>query len=79
MCLYHPYPVAQPIVLEPVEVVQNAYFPQIVPIIHTVKVIQKNHPVPIPNHIYNVIREEENCTVSSVKNKRSRSKSKAKR
>ena len=70
---------AQPIVLEPVEVVHNAFFPQIVPVIHTVKVIQKNHPVPIPNHIYNVIHEEENCcTVSSAK-KRSRSKSRSKR
>ncbi|MGF7046116.1 hypothetical protein J2T13_000578 [Paenibacillus sp. DS2015] len=57
-------PPADPIICDPIVVVEDYYYPQIVPIVHTVKVIKRHHCVPVPKHIYNCVTEEQELNVS---------------
>ncbi|GGG03280.1 hypothetical protein [Paenibacillus abyssi] len=66
MSCYH-CPPAGPI-YDPPRVVYNDYFyPQIVPVIHTVEIVNRHHCVPIPKHITQFKVRDEFCTISSRK------------
>ncbi|RAW14310.1 hypothetical protein DC345_15190 [Paenibacillus taichungensis] len=60
-----------PIVCDPIQVVEDYYIPQIVPVIHPIEVIKKHHCVPIHHHMYPVVvKEEDPCYVSSYNGKK---------
>jgi len=62
----HYCPPLCPIVCDPIQVVEDYYIPQIVPVIHPIEVIKKHHCVPIHHHMYPVVvNEEDPCYVSS--------------
>lgn len=54
----NPCPPVSPIVCEPIVVVRDHYVPQIVPVIHPIKVVDKIHCVPVEKHIYTYSEEE---------------------
>ncbi|WP_082423159.1 hypothetical protein [Paenibacillus dakarensis] len=51
-------PPVSPIVCEPVVIVRERFIPQIVPVIHPIKVVDKVHCVPVHHHIYKWENEE---------------------
>ncbi|AJS57716.1 hypothetical protein [Paenibacillus sp. IHBB 10380] len=63
-------PPADPVICDPIIVFEDYYYPQIVPIVHTVKVVKRNHCVPVPKHIYNCITEEQEVNVSGYTSKK---------
>lgn len=74
----HCCPQVSPIVCDPIQVVQDYYIPQIVPVIHPIEVVKQHHYVPIPHHMYPVvIREEGPMSISSHKKKNVKKSSKA--
>lgn len=60
-------PPADPVFTDPTVIVQDFFYPQIVPIVHTIEVVKRHHCVPVPQHVVNYVQREENCTVSSHK------------
>ncbi|MGO4788089.1 hypothetical protein AB4124_11785 [Paenibacillus sp. 2KB_20] len=54
----NPCPPVSPIVCEPIVVVRDHYVPQIVPVIHPIKVVDKIHCVPVEKHVYTYSEEE---------------------
>ncbi|MCM3171078.1 MULTISPECIES: hypothetical protein [Paenibacillus] len=77
----HFCPPVCPIVCDPIQVVQDYYIPQIVPVIHPIEVIKKHHCVPIPHHMYPVVVKEEDMGmgyVSSYKGKKKSAKKSSK-
>ncbi len=55
----HCCPEVSPIVCDPIQVVQDYYIPQIVPVIHPIEIVKQHHCVPIPHHMYPVVVKEE--------------------
>lgn len=55
----YPCPAADPIICDPIVVVQDCYYTQVVPVIHTIQVVKRTHCVPIEKHIYNYVNVEE--------------------
>lgn len=51
-------PPVSPIVCEPIVIVRDHFVPQIVPVIHPIKVVDKVHCVPVEKHIYTYTNEE---------------------
>ncbi|MFC7681520.1 hypothetical protein [Paenibacillus sp. GCM10028914] len=51
-------PPVSPIVCEPIVIVRDHFVPQIVPVIHPIKVVDKVHCVPVQQHIYKWENEE---------------------
>ncbi|PQP87624.1 hypothetical protein CPT76_22275 [Paenibacillus sp. AR247] len=75
-------PPADPIFTDPTVVYQDYYYPQVVPIVHTVEIVKRHHCVPVPKHCYNYVVRDENIvgTVSAYRgSKRAARKSRAKR
>ena len=52
-------PVVEPIVCDPIIVVRDHYFTQVVPVVHTIQVVNRHHCVPVERHIYNYETVEE--------------------
>ncbi|GAB6990646.1 hypothetical protein JCM16418A_26960 [Paenibacillus pini] len=68
-CHHHQHPCfncppADPVFTDPTVIVQDFYYPQIVPIVHTIKVVKRHHCCPVPKHIYNYVTTDENVEVS---------------
>lgn len=63
-------PPADPIYTDPTVIVQDFYYPQIVPVVHTVQVVKRHHCVPVPKHVYNYVESDQNCSVSTNSVKR---------
>lgn len=57
-CNENPCPPLSPIVCDPIVIVRDHYLPQIVPVIHPIKVVDKIHCVPVEKHIYTYCEEE---------------------
>lgn len=55
----YPCPAAEPVICEPIVVVQDYYYTQVVPVIHTIKVVKRHHCVPVEKHIYNCVTVDE--------------------
>ncbi|OMF13062.1 hypothetical protein BK127_20925 [Paenibacillus sp. FSL H7-0331] len=58
-------PPADPVFTDPTQVIRNYYYPQPVPVIHPVEVINRHHCVPVPHHFVSCTVKDEVCTVSS--------------
>ena len=59
-CHHHgPCPEVSPIVCDPIVIVRDHYVPQIVPVIHPIKVVDKIHCCPVEKHIYTYSQEVE--------------------
>lgn len=68
-------PPVSPIICDPIVIVRDHYVPQIVPVIHPIKVVDKVHCVPVQQHIYKWENEEEvGCANVSSKSTPSKSK-----
>ncbi|OAB43134.1 hypothetical protein [Paenibacillus antarcticus] len=52
-------PAVDPIVCDPIVVVRDHYFTQVVPVIHTIQVVNRHHCIPVEKHIYNCVTVEE--------------------
>jgi len=52
-------PAVEPIVCDPIVVVRDHYFTQVVPVIHTIQVVNRHHCIPVEKHIYNCVTVEE--------------------
>jgi len=90
-CHHHgPCPEVSPIVCDPIVIVRDHYVPQIVPVIHPIKVVDKIHCCPVEKHIYTYSQEVEdgvyggagvrNVAVSAkLSKKRERARSRRKR
>ncbi|GAB6929582.1 hypothetical protein JCM10914A_35650 [Paenibacillus sp. JCM 10914] len=57
-CNQNPCPHVSPIVCDPIVVIRDHFVPQIVPVIHPIKVVDKVHCVPVEQHIYTYSEEE---------------------
>lgn len=57
-CNENPCPAVSPIVCDPIVIVRDHYVPQLVPVIHPIKVVDKIHCVPVEKHIYTYSEEE---------------------
>lgn len=67
-------PPVDPIICDPIVIVRDHFIPQIVPVIHPIKVVDKVHCVPVQKHVYAWEHEEEGCaTVSSKSTSKKRS------
>lgn len=51
-------PPVSPIICDPIVIVRDHFVPQIVPVIHPIKVVDKVHCVPVEQHIYKWENEE---------------------
>lgn len=86
-CKENPCPAVSPIVCEPIVIVRDHYVPQLVPVIHPIKIVDKIHCVPVEKHIYTYSEEEVRTgaggyggvTVSSKRTKKSVSSSRSHR
>ena len=83
-------PQVDPVFCDPIVVVQDFFYPQVVPVVHTIQVVKRHHCVPVSKHIYNYVTTdeaiEERVGVSGRKSKsrnvtmtKSKLKSKSKR
>lgn len=59
----HPHcfhcPPTDPVYTDPSVVYQDYYYPQIVPVVHTVQIVKRHHCVPVPKHICNYVVKDE--------------------
>lgn len=76
-------PPVSPIVCDPIVIVRDHYVPQLVPVIHPIKIVDKVHCCPVEKHFYTYEREEAGpVTVSASKSrvkKRTGSRARSKR
>lgn len=49
-----------PVMLDPVQVYEDFYYPQEYEVIHTVEVIRRHHCVPCPKHVHVVVERDVN-------------------
>ncbi|WP_106768341.1 hypothetical protein [Paenibacillus faecalis] len=66
-------PPVSPIICEPIVIVREHFIPQIVPVIHPIKVVDKVHCVPVKQHVVTCTRDgvgTGNVTVSSKSQKK---------
>ncbi|OAB33939.1 hypothetical protein [Paenibacillus glacialis] len=52
-------PAVEPIICDPIVVVRDHYFTQVVPVIHTIQVVNRRHCIPVERHIYNTVTVDE--------------------
>lgn len=59
-----------PIVCPPVQVVNHLFYPQVIPVIHPIEIVNECHPVPIYNHQFPVsVTNGPSCQVSARRKK----------
>lgn len=72
-------PPAQPIVCATREIVRDFFHPQIVPVIHPIRMVNRHHCCPILKHIYTTVHDKEVTTcvnINGVKGKKLTAKGK---
>lgn len=74
----HCCPELDPIVCDPIQVVNDFYHPQVQPIIHPVEVINQHHCVPVPHHMYPVVVKEQGPVYVSSRRSKKAGKNKGK-
>lgn len=68
-------PPVSPIVCDPIVIVRDHFIPQIVPVIHPIKVVDRVHCVPVQKHIYTYSREREGVEGVTVSGKSQKKRS----
>ncbi|MGM1046562.1 MAG: hypothetical protein ACQEXX_10505 [Bacillota bacterium] len=68
-------PPVSPIICEPIVIVKDHFVPQIVPVIHPIKVVDKVHCVPVQHHVWTYSRENEEAGGVTVSGKSSKKRS----
>ncbi|WP_127531264.1 hypothetical protein [Paenibacillus kobensis] len=61
-----------PVMLDPVQVYEDYYYPQEYEVIHAVEVIRRHHCVPVPKHVHVVYERDVECGLM-MRNSRGRS------
>jgi spore coat protein D len=61
----HQCPQADPIYTDPTQVIRNFYYPQTLPVIHPIEIINRHYCVPVPQHMVTCTVKDEVCTISS--------------
>lgn len=72
MAYQHQCPTASPIYTAPTQVYNNMYYPQVVPVVHPVEIINQHHCVPVPQHYVTYTVKDEVCTTSDRKPRKKR-------
>ncbi|MGW9528851.1 hypothetical protein ACWHAM_14105 [Paenibacillus terrae] len=44
-----------PIVCPPMQFVNHQFFPQVVPVVHPIEIVNQTHIIPVPHHVFPVV------------------------
>ncbi|MDO7905440.1 hypothetical protein Q5741_03315 [Paenibacillus sp. JX-17] len=74
---HHPHhcPPLDPVVVQPVQVFQPHFHPQIQTVVHPIEIINQHFCVPVPCHVYPVVVKDEVCGVSNWRGKKAQTRS----
>lgn len=48
-------PPVDPIVCQPMQLVNHQFYPQVFPVIHPIEIINQPHCIPVPHHVFPVV------------------------